>query len=399
MPEIVSQKAKAIKPSPTMAMHAKASDMIARGIDVINFGVGEPDFNTPDYIKNAGIQAIRDNFTHYTAAAGMPELRQAIAQKLQRENDLTYSPDDILVSPGAKASITTILAAICDPGDEVLIPAPYWVSYPAQAALADGLPVYLPTDESTAFKITAEQLSKVVGSLQKPKVLILNSPNNPTGAVYTKSDLEALAGVCVRNNLLVISDEIYEKLVYDGEKHYSIAQISDEIKKLTIVINGVSKAFAMTGWRLGYAAGPRDIIKAATRIQSHNASCVSSITQKATITALTEDDGSIEKMRREFDRRRKFLVKEINTIPHVSCALPKGAFYTMVNVSYFLEHNVKGITTTDELCLYLLETAHIAVVTGSAFGMENYVRFSYANSMDNLREGLRRFATGLETLL
>ncbi|HDP68056.1 MAG TPA: aminotransferase class I/II-fold pyridoxal phosphate-dependent enzyme, partial [Candidatus Marinimicrobia bacterium] len=189
MPEIVSQKAKAIKPSPTMAMHAKASDMIARGIDVINFGVGEPDFNTPDYIKNAGIQAIRDNFTHYTAAAGMPELRQAIAQKLQRENDLTYSPDDILVSPGAKASITTILAAICDPGDEVLIPAPYWVSYPAQAALADGLPVYLPTDESTAFKITAEQLSKVVGSLQKPKVLILNSPNNPTGAVYTKSDL------------------------------------------------------------------------------------------------------------------------------------------------------------------------------------------------------------------
>lgn len=399
MPETVSQKAKAIKPSPTMAMHAKAGNMIARGIDVINFGVGEPDFNTPDYIKNAGIQAIRDNFTHYTAAAGMPELRQAIAQKLQRENNLDYDPDDILVSPGAKASITTILAAICDPGDEVLIPAPYWVSYPAQAALADGLPVYLPTDESTAFKITAEQLSRVVGSLKKPKVLILNSPNNPTGAVYTKSDLEAIADVCVRNNLLVISDEIYEKLVYDGEAHYSIAQFSDEIKKRTIVINGISKAFAMTGWRLGYAAGPRDIIKAATRIQSHNASCVSSITQKATITALTEDDGSIEKMRREFDRRRKFLVTEINTIPNVSCALPKGAFYTMVNVSYFLENNVKGITGTDELCLYLLETAHIAVVTGSAFGMEKYVRFSYANSMENLREGLRRFAAGLQSLL
>ena len=399
MSEYISQRAKAIKPSPTLTMHAKAREMAATGIDVINFGVGEPDFDTPEYIKNAGIRAIQDNFTRYTAASGIPELRKAIVAKLKNENSLDYSPDEILVSPGAKASIATVLMAICNPGDEVLIPAPYWVSYPSQVKMVDGIPVYLPAGESMNFKITAKQLDNVVTTLKKPKVLILNSPNNPTGSVYTRTELEAIADVCVKLDLLVISDEIYEKLVYDGEKHYSIAQVSDKIKQRTIVINGVSKAFAMTGWRMGYAAGPIDIIKAATRLQGHTTSCVTSITQKASVTALTEDDGSIEKMRQEFDRRRKFLVEEINQIPHVSCAIPKGAFYTMANVGYYIKNNRKGIINTDDLCVYLLENAHIAVVTGTAFGMENYVRFSYANSLENLQEGLHRFKKGLESLL
>ncbi|MBN2600848.1 MAG: pyridoxal phosphate-dependent aminotransferase [Candidatus Marinimicrobia bacterium] len=399
MSEYVSFRAKAIKPSPTLTMHAKAREMAAGGIDVINFGVGEPDFDTPEYIKNAGIQAIQDNFTRYTAAAGIPELRNAIVAKLKKDNNLDYSPDEILVSPGAKASIATVLMAICNPGDEVLIPAPYWVSYPSQVEMVDAVPVYLPADESTDFKITAEQLDNVLKTLKKSKILILNSPNNPTGAVYTKTELEAIADVCVNHDVLVISDEIYEKLVYDGEMHYSIAQVSAEIKQRTIVINGVSKAFAMTGWRMGYAAGPMDIIKAATRLQGHTTSCVTSITQKASLTALTKDDGSIENMRREFDKRRKFLVEEINRIPHVSCSLPKGAFYTMANIAYYIENNHKGIKNTDDLCLYLLENAHIAVVTGTAFGMEKYVRFSYANSLENLRKGLLCFRKGLESLL
>jgi len=398
MSEYISQRAKAIKPSPTLTMHAKAREMAAKGINVINFGVGEPDFDTPDYIKNAGIQAIQDNFTRYTAAAGIPELRKAIVAKLKNENKLDYSPDEILVSPGAKASIATVLMAICNPGDEVLIPAPYWVSYPSQVEMVDAIPVYLPADESTDFKITAKQLDTVLKTLKKPKVLILNSPNNPTGAVYTRTELEAIANVCIKHDLLVISDEIYEKLIYDGEEHFSIAQVSDEIKQRTIVINGVSKAFAMTGWRMGYAAGPIDIIKAATRLQGHTTSCVTSITQMASVTALIEDDGSIENMRQEFDRRRKFLVEEINRIPHVSCSLPKGAFYTMANVGYYIKNNCKGINNTDDLCIYLLENAHIAVVTGTAFGMENYVRFSYANSLENLKTGMVRFKDGLLSL-
>jgi len=264
--------------------------------------------------------------------------------------------------------------------------------------MVDAIPVYLAADESADFKITAKQLGTVLKTLKKPKVLILNSPNNPTGAVYTRTELEAIANVCIKHDLLVISDEIYEKLIYDGEEHFSIAQVSDEIKQRTIVINGVSKAFAMTGWRMGYAAGPIDIIKAATRLQGHTTSCVTSITQMASVTALIEDDGSIENMRQEFDRRRKFLVEEINRIPHVSCSLPKGAFYTMANVGYYIKNNCKGINNTDDLCIYLLENAHIAVVTGTAFGMENYVRFSYANSLENLKTGMVRFKDGLLSL-
>ena len=395
----ISHRAKAIKPSPTLAMNALACAMKAKGIDVINFGVGEPDFNTPEYIKNAAIQAINDNFTRYTAAAGIPELRSAITAKLKRDNNLPCNPDDILVSPGAKASIINILMTICDPRDEVLIPSPYWVSYTSQVEMVDAFPILLPTDESTGFKITADQLDEAIDSLTSPKALIINSPNNPTGAVYTKEELKEIAGVCLKHDILIISDEIYEKLIYDGESHFSIAQVSDDVRKHTIVINGVSKAYAMTGWRLGYAAGPSEIIKCAARIQGHTTSCVTSITQKAAVVALNEEDGSIEQMRKEFEKRRNFLVKELNRIKNIKCSMPKGAFYTMPNVSYYIHNNNKGVTNTVELCHYLLENFHIAIVPGSAFGMENYVRFSYANSVDNLRKGLDRFRNGLENLL
>ena len=282
----ISNKARSIKPSATMAMDTKAKEMIARGVNVINFGVGEPDFNTPDYIKQAAIQAINDNFTRYTAAAGIPELRKAIATKLEFDNHLKYQPEEILVAPGGKIVISTILTAICDPGDEVIIPVPYWVSYPVQVELADGIPVYLEAGKDTDLKITANQLDDLLSSLKKPKALILNSPNNPTGAVYSQAELTQIAEVCQKHDILILSDEIYEKLIYDGEKHYSIAQVSADIKKRTIVINGVSKAYAMTGWRLGYAAGPIEIIKATVNILSQTASCVNSITQKATVLSL-----------------------------------------------------------------------------------------------------------------
>ncbi len=398
MADRISDRALQIKASPTLAMHALARNMAAKGIDVVNFGVGEPDFNTPDYIKQAAIQAIHDNFTRYTAAEGILELRQAIVEKLQRDNQLSYQPENIFTSAGGKGCLAMVLLAICNPGDEVLIPAPYWVSYPSQVELAQAIPVFLPADERQNFKMSAQQLDNTLAFLKKPKVLMLNSPNNPTGAVYTKTELEEIAAICQKYDILIISDEIYEKLLYDGEEHFSIAQVSDAIKNRTIIVNGVSKAYAMTGWRLGYAAGPVDIIKAALKIQGHTISCPTSITQKAAVAALTEDDGSIEAMRTEFDQRRKFLVSELNRTPHVSCALPKGAFYTMANVTYYIQQNNKGITDTNKLCLYLLENFHIAVVTGSAFGMENYVRFSYANSMENLKTGLQRFRQGLASL-
>ena len=394
----LSHRAKAIKASPTLAVSALAKQMKAQGIDVINFGVGEPDFNTPDYIKEAGKKAIDDNFTRYTAAAGIMELREVISAKLKKDNNLDCNPNDIIVSPGAKAAIINILMSVCDPRDEVLIPSPYWVSYTSQVEMMDALPVLLPTTISSKFKITSEQLEEKILSLSNYKALILNSPNNPTGSVYNKTELEKIAEVCLKYNILIISDEIYEKLIYDGEKHISIASLSDEIREITVLINGVSKAYAMTGWRLGYAAGPTEIIKRAIRIQSHTTSNVNSMTQKAALTALTQDDGSVEKMRKTFEKRRNFLVDRLNKIEHIKCLLPKGAFYTMPNVAYYL-NNKKDIKTSVELCKYLLKEHHIALVPGSAFGAEKYIRFSYAASMENIEEGVKRLEKGLRNLL
>ena len=395
---LLSHRARAIKPSPTLTVSALAKKMKAEGHDVINFGVGEPDFNTPDYIKNAAKKALDDNFTRYTAAAGIIELREVIVEKFKNDNGLDYATDQIFVSPGAKASIIHILMTICDLRDEVLIPSPYWVSYTSQVEMVDGHPILLPTNMSTNFKITARQLDDALSSLSNPKALILNSPNNPTGSVYSKDELLGIAEVCVKHNILIISDEIYEKLIYDGEEHVSIASLSPDVKEITVVINGVSKAYAMTGWRLGYAAGPTEVIKFASRIQSHTTSNVNSMTQKAAIVALTEDDGSIEKMRQQFEKRRNFLVKELNSIPNVRCTLPKGAFYAMPDISYYLQNNRNNITSSADLCTYILKNYYVAIVPGSAFGANNYVRFSYANSMDNIEKGLRRFAEGLKNI-
>lgn len=394
----LSHRAKAIKPSPTLTVSALAKKMKAKGIDVINFGVGEPDFNTPDYIKNAGKNAIDENFTRYTASSGILELREAIAQKLKNENQLDCDPNDILVSPGAKASIINILQSVCDPRDEVLIPSPYWVSYTSQVELVDAHPVLIPTTQNSGFKINANKLKKALVGLSNPKAIILNSPNNPTGSVYTKKELAQIAEICLENNLLIISDEIYEKLIYDGLEHVSIATISPEVRENTIVINGVSKAYAMTGWRLGYAAGPTEIIKLASRIQSHTTSCVNSMTQKAALAALTQDDGSVEAMRVQFEKRRNYLIDRLNQINEIKCNMPKGAFYAMPYVGKYLHKNKFKIRTTVDLCTYILEKYHVAIVPGSAFGAENFVRFSYANSMDNIEEGVRRFESALKSL-
>ncbi len=395
----LSHRARCMQPSPTLKVSALAKKMMNEGIEVINFGVGEPDFNTPEYIKEAAKEAIDANFTRYTPSAGIPELKQAIIRKFERDNGLQYKPENILISPGAKASLINVLLAVCDPRDEVLIPTPSWVSYESQVWLCDGHPELLESSILNNFKITAEQLAIRLKKLSNPKVLILNSPNNPTGSVYTREELEAIGSVCLEHEILILSDEIYEKLIYDGAEHVSIASISEELKKNTIVVNGVSKAYAMTGWRLGYMAGSAEIVSKASEIQSHTTSCVNSITQKACVTALNEDDGSVELMRKEFSRRRDFMYEGLNAIPHILCAKPQGAFYIMADVSWYIENNHQGISNSEELCQYLLSRHHLALVAGSAFQAEGYVRFSYANSMDNIFKGMLWFKQGLEEML
>jgi aspartate aminotransferase len=394
----ISNRLKLVQPSPTLTISNKANEMIAQGIDVVNFGVGEPDFNTPEYIKRAAIDAIEANFTRYTANAGIPELRRAICNKLLRDNHLKYEPKQILVSPGAKAAILNVLIAVCDVQDQVLMPAPYWVSYPYQAILANAEPVIIPTSEENNYKLTALALEEAIKTHPCSKVLLLNSPNNPTGAVYTKKELEEIAEICLKYKILVISDEIYERLVYDDTEHISIASISPEMQEQTIVINGVSKAYAMTGWRLGYAAGPASIIAAAGRVQEHATSCVNSITQKACVVALTEEDDSIENMRKEFEKRRNFLFTELNKLPHINCFKPQGAFYIMPNIGWYLEHNKQYINDCDQFCEILLEKHYVALVSGTSFGLDTNVRFSYANSMENLEKGVKRFGAFLEEL-
>lgn len=395
----ISNRALALKPSPTLSVSAKANEMRAAGIDVLSFSIGEPDFNTPDYIKEAGKKAIDENFTRYTATPGILPLREAICEKFRKDNGLEYKPTQVLVSPGAKASIANVLMAICDSRDQVFIPAPYWVSYPSQVEIAGGIPVILPTDESTDFRITPEQLEEAIKVSTTPKALILCSPSNPTGSVYSEEELRKIGEVCVKYNLIIISDEIYEELVFGDAKHVSIASLSPELKELTVVINGVSKGYAMTGWRLGYAAGTQEIISRATRIQEHTTSNVCSISQKASLAALTEDDGSIEKMRVEFEKRRDYLVDALNEIPNVTCLKPEGAFYTMPNISYYIKNNNRGIKDSVGLCEYLLENNRIALVPGLAFGVDDFVRFSYATSMENLIEGVKRLKEGLLALI
>ncbi|WP_330655473.1 pyridoxal phosphate-dependent aminotransferase [Alkaliphilus sp. B6464] len=386
----LSRKAQNVLPSITLSIDAKAKQMKADGINVISFGVGEPDFTTPQNIKDAAIEAIRKGFTTYTPASGLPQLKQAICAKLKTENNLEYKPENIVVSNGAKHSLYNIFQAICNPGDEVIIPVPYWVSYPDMVKMADANPVFVNCTEENEFKIKIDDLLKAI--TPKTKAIILNSPSNPTGSVYTKSELEEIAKIAIEHNIFIVADEIYEKLTYEGEKHISIASLNDQIKDLTIVVNGMSKGYAMTGWRIGYTASHATIAKAMGNMQSHATSNPNTIAQHASIEGLTGDQSSVEEMRIAFDERRKYMVQRINEIKGLSCITPKGAFYVMMNIKQLIGTTIKGIVINSSMDLseLLLEHANVAVVPGVAFGTDEFIRLSYANSLENIKEGLNR---------
>ncbi|KAF0143558.1 MAG: aspartate aminotransferase [Nitrospirae bacterium] len=395
---MLSKRAGKIKPSPTLAMDAKAKAMKASGVDVVNFGVGEPDFDTPDNIKEAAIKAIKDGFTKYTPVGGIDPLKDAVIEKFRKDNNLEYARDEVIVSCGAKHSLYNIAQALYGPGDEVIIPSPYWVSYPDQVILNDAVPVFVKTYEKDKFMLKPDVLESHI--TKKTKAIILNSPSNPTGLTYDKKTIEGIAGVALKHNLYVISDEIYEKLTYDGFTHISIASLSNEIKARTLVVNGLSKAYAMTGWRIGYTAGPKDIIRAMTNIQSQSTSNPASIAQKAAVEALTGPQDFIKTMLSEFDRRRKFLVTELNSISGISCLTPTGAFYAFPNTSklYGKHADENKVSSSSELALYLLEKASVALVPGDAFGDNDYIRLSYATSMDNIRKGVERIKEAVNRL-
>ena len=392
---MLSNKARAISSSPTLAIDAKFKQMKANGEDVVGFGCGEPDFDTPQYIKDAAIAAINGGKTKYTPAAGTLELRKAVADKFKRENGLDYAPTNIVISNGAKHSLMNALTAILNPGDEVILPAPFWVSYPELIKLADGVPVIINTREENEFKASAEDFKRAL--TDKTKAIILNSPSNPTGMVYTKDELKAIADFAVENNLYVVSDEIYEHLIYEGE-HISIASFNDKIKNLTIVVNGVSKTYAMTGWRIGYAAANPEIAKIMSNVQSHASSNPNSIAQAATVAALSGGDEEIERMKRHFKNRRDYMVEAINSIDGVSCRMPHGAFYIMMNIGELVGKTYYGkiINNSDDFAELFLDKAKVAVVPGTGFGAADYVRWSYATSMDNIVEGIQRLKNFLE---
>jgi aspartate aminotransferase len=386
----IAKRALAIKPSPTLAAAAKAKAMKAQGIDVVDFGVGEPDFDTPENVKLAGINAIQSGFTKYTPAGGTDELKEAVIEKFKKDNGLHYDKSQILVSCGAKHSLYNIAEALFDPGDEVIIPSPYWVSYPDQVLLNDATPVIVKTTEDDGFKLSAKKLEQFI--TKKTKALVLNTPSNPTGLAYDKQTLETIAALVIKHNIYVISDEIYEKLIYDGFTHTSIASLGKEIQNRTIVVNGVSKSHSMTGWRIGYAAGPRDVITAMANIQSQSTSNPTSISQKAAVEALRGPQDFIQTMNTEFDKRRKYMVDRLNRMPGISCIMPVGAFYAFPNVSklYGKSANGKTIKNSSDLSAFLLEVAQVALVSGDAFGDDAYIRLSYATSMENIRKGLDR---------
>lgn len=387
---VLSKKGLSIEPSVTLEITAKANALKAAGESVISFSVGEPDFNTPENIQKAGIDAIVNGVTKYTAASGTPELKKAICKKFKDENGLEYKPSEIIISNGGKHSLYNALMAILNPGDEVIFSIPYWVSYPELVMISGGEPVLLQTSEANEFKFSSKDLDTV--KTDKTKAIILNSPSNPTGAVYTREELQDIADWAVKNNIFVISDELYEKLIYDGEKHISIAQLNDDIKKLTIVVNGMSKAYAMTGWRIGYTAADERIIKVMSNIQSHTTSNPSSIAQYASVEGLLGPQDSIEMMKEAFDERRIVMADMINSINGISCVVPKGAFYIMLNSSQLYGKEIEGvkINSSVDFANLLLDKCKVAVVPGLAFGDDNYVRLSYATSMENIVEGLNR---------
>lgn len=396
---MISKRAKNLSPSETLKISAKAKQLAREGASVISLSAGEPDFKTPPHICNAAIEAITDGFHGYTMNTGMPELRDAISKKLSNDNNLDYSPDQIVLSNGAKQSVGFSILATINPGDEVLIPAPYWVSYPQMVKLAEGKPVPVKTTFANNYKLTATQLEEAITA--KTKAIILCSPSNPTGACYTRSELKELAEVLKNNpHVLIISDEIYEYINFEN-KHVSILNAAPELKSRTILINGFSKGFAMTGWRLGYMAGPKPIVDAVAKIQSQETSAPSSISQKAGLAAYTGTMKPIRDMVKSFKQRRDFIVKELQSIDGVECFVPAGAFYVFPDIHKFLHKKTadgRQISSSTELSLYLLEEFGVATVPGDAFGEPNGIRLSYASSMENLEEAVKRLKNGLGSL-
>jgi aspartate aminotransferase len=378
-----------VTPSLTLVVDAKAKAMRREGIDVCSFSAGEPDFETPSHIRQAAIDALNSGKTRYGPAAGEPALREAIARKLQRDNNLTYAPENILVTNGGKHSLYNLMMALLDPGDEVIIPAPFWVSYPEMVKLADGVPVIIQTTAEAGYKVTPEQLRAAV--TPKTKLVVLNSPSNPTGMVYSPDEIRALAQVIEEEDLLVVSDEIYEKLLYDGTKHLSIGSISPEMQARTIVSNGFAKAYAMTGWRVGYLAAPLDLIKAATTIQSHGTSNVCTFAQYGAIAALEGSQDCVQEMLVAFEQRRKVIVEQVRSIPGLSCLMPNGAFYVLVDIGD------TGLPSL-EFCSRLLEELHVAAVPGVAFGVDRCVRLSYATDMATIEQGIGRLGKFVRSL-
>lgn len=385
----ISRRASALSPSLTLAIDAKAKQMKAEGQDVVGFGAGEPDFDTPQHIKDAAIKALNEGFTKYTPSSGIPELRQAIADKFKRENGLSYKSSQVIVSSGGKHSCYNVVIATCQEGDEVVIPAPYWLSYPEMVKLAGAEPVIIQTSDRTEFKVTPDQLRAAI--TPRTRLFILTSPSNPTGSVYTPEETKALGDICVEKGVLIMSDEIYEHLLYDGAKHQSVASFSPAHFEHTIIVHGFAKAWSMTGWRLGFLAAPEPIAKAIDAIQSHSTSNPTSFAQKGALAALTGPQDHLKTWLAEYDRRRSFAWKRLNSIPGISCVNSKGAFYLFPNISKL------GLKSSD-FCARLLETEKVAAVPGIAFGADEYLRISYATSMANIEKGLDRLERFAKTL-
>ncbi|HEY4715492.1 MAG TPA: pyridoxal phosphate-dependent aminotransferase [bacterium] len=398
MPKGLSKRAANIKPSPTLAVDAKAKALKAQGVDVVGFGAGEPDFDTPDNIKEFAIKAIRDGFTKYCPVDGTPDLKKAVITRINTDYGVEYKPEEIIVSCGGKHSLYNIAQALFEKGDEILIPSPYWVSYPDIVMLADAKPKFIKTKESSGFKIIPEQLKKAIK--KRTRALILNSPSNPTGATYTEDELKPILEIALNADIWIISDEIYDKLVYDGLKYRSIPSFGEEVKKRTLLVNGVSKAYAMTGWRIGYTAGDAKVVKAMANIQSQSTSNPASISLKAATEAFIGPQDFVEKMRIKFDERRKYIVKTLNSIKGISCSMPPGSFYVFPKISRLFgkSYNGKQIGNSMELAEFLLDVAKVAVVPGAPFGDDRYMRLSYATSMENITKGLERIRETVDKL-
>ncbi|UTR09662.1 pyridoxal phosphate-dependent aminotransferase [Evansella sp. LMS18] len=381
-----SSKVTAITPSSTLAITAKAKELKEEGHDVIGLGAGEPDFNTPDYIIEASYKSMLAGHTKYTPSGGLPKLKEAIINKFKEDNQIEYKPEEIIVTNGAKHALALLFQTLLEEGEEVIIPAPYWVSYTEQVKIAGGKPVIVEGKEENQFKITPEQLEAAVSA--NTKAVIINSPSNPTGVMYTKEELQQIGEICLKHNILIVSDEIYEKLIYGGGRHYSIAQLSPELKEQTLIVNGVSKSHSMTGWRIGYTAGRKDLIKAMTNLASHTTSNPAVMAQYGAIAAYEDEDGSVEKMRESFEERLNTVYEQVNNIPGFSCVKPQGAFYLFPNVREAVSNG--GFASTDDWVKALLEEEKVAVVPGSGFGADDNIRLSYATSLEQFQEALKR---------